>query len=122
IAYYEKARADEPEQRAALSALYRLYRQTGAWAQLAELLPQLAMAPELDAKRAVELQVELGGVLADHLGRTDDAIKAYSAALAVEPEHPIAFKQLAELYRTTGQADALLDEREAQADAADAGA
>ena len=122
IVYYEKARADEPEQRAALSALYRLYRQTGAWSQLAELLPVLIEAPELEPARQLELHVELGAVLADHLGRTDDAVHAYNAALAIDPEHSVAFKQLAELYHATGQADALLDAREAQADAADADA
>ncbi len=119
IAYYEKARADEPEHRAVLSALHRLYRQTGGWTSLAELLAQLIAAPDLEPSQHVELGVELGGVLADHLGRIDDAVRAYTAVLAVAPDHPVAFKQLAALYRATGQADALLDAREAQADAAD---
>ncbi|HEY1815505.1 MAG TPA: tetratricopeptide repeat protein [Kofleriaceae bacterium] len=119
IVYYEKARADEPEHAAALAALHRLYRQTGAWASLAELLLQLIGAPDLPRAHEVELRVELGGVLADQLGRIDDAIHTYTAALAIAPEHSVAFKQLEALYRRTGQADALLDAREAQADAAE---
>jgi tetratricopeptide (TPR) repeat protein len=121
IACYEKARIDEPESRVALSELHRLYRQTGAWAQLAELLPQVIAAadPETDRAQIVELRIELGGLLADHLGRTDDAVAAYNEVLALDPKHPAAFQGLAAVYQATGQTEALLDASEAEVDAGD---
>jgi tetratricopeptide (TPR) repeat protein len=121
IAWYEKARADEPESREVIEALHRLDRQTGAWTALAELLPVLIELhdPQTERARRVELHVELGGVLADHLGRTDDAVRAYNDALALEPRHPAAFKGLAAVYQATGQTDALLASSEAELDAAE---
>jgi tetratricopeptide (TPR) repeat protein len=121
IACFERARTDEPESRMALVELRRLYRQTAAWEQLAELLPQLisALDPESEHADGVALRVELGGVLADELGRSEDAIAAYTAALALEPKHPAAFQGLAAVYQATGQTEALLDASEAEVDGGD---
>jgi tetratricopeptide (TPR) repeat protein len=118
IACYEKARVDEPESQLAIASLHRLYRQTGAWAQLAELLPQMIEIAD-DRAQLVDLHVELAGVLADHLARNEDAVKAYTAALSLEPKHPAAHQGLARIYQMTGQTEALLDASEAEADAAD---
>src|SRR6185295_14884951 len=101
--------------------LHRLYRQTAAWQQLAELMPQLIQAHDVidERGRVLELHCELGSVLADHLGRTEDAIGAYQAALAVDPKHPPAYQGIARVYQATGQTEALLDASEAEADAAE---
>ncbi|MEO8845487.1 MAG: hypothetical protein ABI591_24525 [Kofleriaceae bacterium] len=113
IACFEKARVDEPELQFALEQLHRLYRQTAAWPQLAELLPQLIDTVD---PSSVVLRVELGDVLADHLGQTDAAVAAYTAALAFDPKHPAAFQGLAAVYQATGQTEALLDASEAEVD------
>ncbi len=123
IGWYEKARADEPEARAVLAALYVLYAQSAAWEQLAELMPHLIQAhdPDAEAARIVSLHVERGGVLADHLGRAEDAVSAYTAALALDPKHAQAHQGLARVYQSTGQTEALLDASEAGVDASDRG-
>ena len=120
IGWYQRALADEPEAKPVLVALHRLYRETLAWRELAELLPRLIDVHEPDTHRAeiVELNVELGSVLADHLGRADDAVRAFNAALALEPTHPAAFQGIARVYHATGQTEALLDATEAELDAA----
>ena len=121
IACYEEAHRDAPGARVVLAALHRLYRRTGAWAALAELLPQLIEAhdPASELARRVELHVELGDVLANHLGRADDAVGAYRAALELDPRHPAAFQGLARVYQATGQAEELLDASEAEVETAD---
>jgi tetratricopeptide (TPR) repeat protein len=117
VAAYEQARADEPESPRALSALHRLYRETEQWQELAEVIPDVVGMAE--RAQVVELQVELGDVLSERLARHDQAVAAYTAALALDPKHPSAFQGLAAVYQATGQTDALLDASEAEADAAD---
>jgi len=122
IACYELALADEPEATAVLAALHRLYRQTEAWASLAELLPRVIAVHDTPSERprVVELHVELGE-LCERLGRPDDAIAAFTAALALEPGHAPAFTGITRVYAATGQTEALLDAKEAELERADRG-
>ena len=118
IAFYERALAGEPESAPVLIALHRVYLATEAWTALGELLPRLIDV--LDAPRAVilDLHVELGTILADQLGRPDDAARAFRDALELDPHNPSAFHGLEQVYRATGQTAPLLDATEAQVDAA----
>ncbi|HEY1558094.1 MAG TPA: tetratricopeptide repeat protein, partial [Kofleriaceae bacterium] len=123
IGYYELALADEPEATAVLAALHRLYRQTEAWASLAELLPRVIAVHDTPSERprVVDLYGELGELCAGQLARPDDAIRAFTAALALEPGHAGAFAGLTRVYEATGQTEALLDAKEAEIDRADPG-
>ena len=116
IACYEQALADEPESTRVLDALHRLYRQTEAWSSLAELLPRVVTVHDTPSERStvLELHVELGDVLADRLGRPDEAVRAFQAALEIEPRHPPALQGIMRVYRETGQTEALLETREAE--------
>jgi tetratricopeptide (TPR) repeat protein len=119
IAWYERAAAGDPRSSTFLVALHRLYLDSEAWEVLGELLPRLIEVLGPDAPRAVivDLQVELGTILADHLGRPDDAIESFRDALALDPKHVPALQGLAKVYQDTGQTEALLETSEAEVDA-----
>ncbi|HEU0034943.1 MAG TPA: tetratricopeptide repeat protein [Kofleriaceae bacterium] len=119
ISYYERALADEPESRTVLVELHRLYLETEAWESLGELLPRLieALAGNAPSTVIIDLYVELGNVLADHLGRPSEAVEAYRDALALDPKNVAAYQGIERIYQTSGEKDQLLDTREAEADA-----
>jgi len=119
VACNQRALAIEPGCRPALVALRRLHREHGAWEPLADVLAQLSgtlagVAPRADV---IGLRVELGEVLAAHLGRPEDAMHAYRAALELDAQHPAALEGLKRLYRTAGQREGYLDTLEAEIDA-----
>lgn len=120
IEYYARAAELAPDALGPLVALHRLYRASGSWRALADLVPHLidALAPTAQADAIVDLYAELGEILARHLGRLEDAIRAYQDALALDPKHADALGAIAELYAQTGQAEALLEVTEAELDAA----
>src|SRR5262249_9037600 len=62
--------------------------------------------------------LELGTVLGEHLGRPEEAARAFQSALALDPANRHAFQGLAKIYRSTGQTDAYLTTLEAELDAA----
>jgi tetratricopeptide (TPR) repeat protein len=117
---YEEALAAEPEATSALVALHGLYADTEAWTALATLLPRLIAALSTTAPRTVlvDLYVELGTTLAEHLDRADDAVQAFQQALELDPKHAAAFHGLEQVYQATGQTQALLETTEAEVDAA----
>jgi tetratricopeptide (TPR) repeat protein len=116
IEYYRRAIADEPDSTTALVALHRCYLATEDWAQLGVLLPRLieVLAPTAPHAVFVDLNVELGNVLQEHLGKSAEAVEAFREALAIDPAHAPALEGLA----GTGQAEVLLDATEVSVDAA----
>jgi tetratricopeptide (TPR) repeat protein len=117
--FYDRAAAADPGCRPALLALRRLHRERGAWDALAELLRRhidtLAGAAPRDELAADHR--ELGEVLAEHLGRPEDAVHAFQTALELQPRDAAALHGLKQVYRATGQLDAHLDLLEAELDA-----
>ncbi len=116
IASYENARAADPGAAAVLIALHRAYLTIEAWTELGELLPSLidALAPTAPLAVVVDLHVELGHLLADRLGRPDEAVREFTDALALDPTNAAAFSGLA----AAGKRDAILDAIEAAIDLA----
>ena len=119
LAHYERALADEPESTQFLIALHRLQLETEQWDALVQLLPRLidALAPTAPLAVIVDLHVELGTVLADHLERPDDAVHAFQDALALDPRHVDALAGITRVCESTGLTEALLDVTEANIDA-----
>ena len=120
IRWYEAALADEPEAKPVLIALHSLYLATARWDALLDLVPRLIGVLDAAAERPIvlDLYVELGTMLADQLGRHADAVHAFEAALALDPKHAAALEGLSHVYELTGETDALLEAREAEAAAA----
>lgn len=122
IQYYTAALEGRPEATPILVALHRLYLATAAWEELAALIPRLcdALAPATTVAVIVDLHVERGAILVDHLDRPDLAVAAFQDALALDPKHGEALRRIAEVYEATGQTEALLEVTEAEVDAASA--
>src|SRR3569623_3676530 len=120
IRWNEAALADEPEAKLVLIALHRLYLATERWDALPDLVPRLVAVLDSAAERPLilDLYVELGGVLADQLSRPGEAVGAFESALALDPKHAAALEGLSHVYELTGETDALLEAREAEAAAA----
>lgn len=120
IRWFERARDHDRSASAPLVALHRLMLDTQAWHALGELLPELIETLGNDAPRGVivDLYVELGQVLGEHLGRPEEAIEAYREAIALDEKTAAAYKGLAQVYAATGQTEALLDATEDEVDAA----
>ncbi|HUS31870.1 MAG TPA: tetratricopeptide repeat protein, partial [Kofleriaceae bacterium] len=117
--WFERAHDHDPDSSAPLVALHRLYLDGKAWYALGELLPQLidTLGASVPREVIVDLHVELGQILVEHLGRPDEAIEAFREALALDGKHEPAFRGLAQVYESTGQTEALLDTSEAEVDA-----
>ncbi len=120
IRWFERARDHDAAAPAPLVALHRLLLDSQAWHALGELLPKLIETLGVGAPRGVivDLYVELGQVLGEHLGRPEEAIDAYREAIALDEKNVAAFKGLAQVYSATGQTEALLDATEDEVDAA----
>ena len=119
VAWFERAANSDSESGSALVALHRLYLEDEAWDALGELLPRLieVIGPSTPRSVIVDLQVELGTILAEHLRRPEDAVEAFRDALALDPKHVGAFEGIEKIYEASGQTEALLETREAQVDA-----
>ena len=117
----DRAFTGDPASRPAAQGLARLQRLRGDWDQVASILARHAGALT-DPPRAeiADLHRELGEVLAEHLGRPEEAAAAFKAALELDARNSGALTGLKHIYRATGQRDAYLEADEAELDAATA--
>jgi len=119
LAVLDTAFNSDPASRAAAQGLIRLQRLRGDWDQVAAALTRHAESLT-DPPRAelADLHRELGEVLSEHLGRPEEAARAFKAALELDAKNPGALTGLKQVYRATGQRDAYLEADEAELDAA----
>jgi tetratricopeptide (TPR) repeat protein len=101
----------------ALTMLPRHYRALNRWDALEQVYERHAETTTDEARR-VELLMQRGRVLADHIGSPDRAARAFEQALAVEPGHAAALEALAGLREQAGDVRAALTAVEALAEAA----
>jgi tetratricopeptide (TPR) repeat protein len=113
IEAYQQALVHDPVSPDALAALGRLYRDTQAWAQLADILSRRARLT-LDDTALVHIQLEVGSILHLQLGDTAQAIAAYQKVVEVEPANLVALRALEALYEKTLQYEQYLAVLEAQ--------
>ncbi|MGH7435662.1 MAG: protein kinase domain-containing protein, partial [Polyangiaceae bacterium] len=102
----------------ALTMLPRHYRALSRWDALAEIYETHAEATTDDVRR-VDLLMNLGKVLAEHVGSPERAVRAFERALAVEPGHAAALEALAGLREQAGDLRAAVTAIEALAEAAE---
>lgn len=90
-----------------LEALDRIYVQNGAHEALASVLTKRLEISDIPQDQ-VDISYRLGQVLANDLGRTDEAINVYQSVLTdLEPEHTESIKALQDIYTRMGAWDAL---------------
>lgn len=92
------------EDRETVDALFELLVRSG---RFEESFDVLSRASERDAERAAEVLARVGDLCREHLGRSDDAAKAYHRAVTMVPDHE----------RALGGLRALLDVPEARGSA-----
>ncbi len=106
----------EPTNDTALTMLPRHYRAQSRWDNLEQVYEAHAEATTDDARR-VELLMQRGRVLAEHVGSPERAARVFEQALAVEPGHAAALEALAGLREQAGDVRAALTAVEALAEA-----
>jgi tetratricopeptide (TPR) repeat protein len=103
----ELALSDDPDHLAAHDARLRLLRSLERWPDLLDSLEVIERLTPPDALPS--LLCEMGDILSAHLGRPDEAIRAYERCLAVEPRYLPAFEALERLHLLSKRWPDLLD-------------
>ncbi|HET6613456.1 MAG TPA: tetratricopeptide repeat protein [Kofleriaceae bacterium] len=92
-------RADRPR-----TALERLYRKTGKWNALLDLIKDdLERIDAGDHPARIAKLLEVVEIYRDRLKLSAMVINTYNSILAIEPEHPVALDALAEKYEQVGR-------------------
>lgn len=105
IALYVELRALNPRSEVAYAALERLYEETEKFEPLVELL-QKKISQTVDPRELTRLFDKKGCALVE-LGRTEEAIKDFRAALDRDPRHRHALDALCALHEQAGPSEAL---------------
>jgi tetratricopeptide (TPR) repeat protein len=97
IGAYNKVLAINPEHAEALSALDRLYTQSGQWEELADIL-QRRIKTTMDGEVLVDLEMRLAAAYEQWLANPEAAIAAYNRAIEIEANNIQALERLEALY------------------------
>lgn len=102
IARYNKVLALDDRYAPALASLGRLYHRGGRWEDVLHVYQrELAVTPR--GAPAAALLYKMGELAEDRLGRDDEAIKHYRAAVDADPKHLAALGALMRLESARGQ-------------------
>jgi tetratricopeptide (TPR) repeat protein len=116
IPYYQQILALDPANVAAMRQMADLYRSTGQWQTLAQVLGRLVdITPDASDKAGV--YVQMGELAEQHLNMRDQARAYYRQALDTDPKHVGALEALERVYRASGEWNELLDVLRRKADA-----
>ncbi len=105
IELYRQVMTANPRAEAAFAALESLYEQTGKTEELCELLRE-RLAITVDPREITRLSEKLGRAR-DSLGKQDEAVAAFQAALERDPRNRRALDALREIYERGGPSDEL---------------
>ncbi len=94
VASWEKVLEAAPDDPAALDALIRIHRRRRRFEELASALRR-AIESRFKETSVVDMQLELGTLVADKLGRPSEAAELFCKILETEPEHIEALYGLA---------------------------
>jgi tetratricopeptide (TPR) repeat protein len=98
---YRRIHEAAPGDERALAALERIYRNTGRFSELADLLT--GRLESATPENRVPLTYQLALVLERHLGRTDEALERYAEVLALAPDHDPTVEALEHLLSAHGR-------------------
>lgn len=105
---YQQVLARQPDNLLALHSMTSLYRKSQQWPQLTQVLERcMTIARTEEEKR--KIHVELGEVLEQHLGQTDQAVEHYKTALNLNGRDTAALSALERVYDGRNQVPQLVD-------------
>jgi tetratricopeptide (TPR) repeat protein len=96
-----------------LDELARVFEAAGRFGELADVLKSRCEGLQ-DAAELIAVELQLGGVYEEKLGREDEAIACYRRVLAVAPAHPTAIGALGKLYYRRQNWQGLIETYEAE--------
>lgn len=108
IYHLQRALLIEPDNIEVMEILERLYRQIGAWAELAQIL-RARVDLTTDPDEQIELWRKLGELYEMQMGQIDEAIGAYNAILHIDPADILAIESLERIYEAYDRWQALVD-------------
>ncbi len=88
----------QPGHTGALAAMEAIYRETGQWDELLELLQDKQNGSNLDAEGQKSLRFEIAAVCRDKLGRAEDAMRVYREMMDQFPDDLRIYDELAQLH------------------------
>ncbi len=101
-----------------LDELARVFESSGRFGELADVLKVRAEGLQ-DSAEVIAVELQLGGVYEEKLGKEDDAIACYRRVLAAAPAHPTAISALGKLYARRQSWQGLLETYDAEIAAGD---
>jgi tetratricopeptide (TPR) repeat protein len=107
IALVKRVLDDAPTDTTALRALLAAQEAATRWDEVGKTLQKMIEGSK--PAESVPLWIELAELRKRRLGKIEDAIAAWRSALAIEPTHPIATRELAQALRARGEHKAVAE-------------
>jgi tetratricopeptide (TPR) repeat protein len=108
IPYYQQILQLDPVNAQAMSQMADLYRQTGQWETVYQVLSRMLEVSTTDEDK-MDAYVQLGELCEKHLGRPEQATAYYRQALDLDGAHLGALIALERIYRERGEWDELVE-------------
>ncbi|MEY4513788.1 MAG: hypothetical protein RLZZ450_5910, partial [Pseudomonadota bacterium] len=108
IPYYQQVLQLDPTHHAAMSQMAELYRQTGQWDTVYQVLARMLEVATRDEDK-MDVYVQLGELCEKQLGRPEQATTYYSQALDLHGDHLPSLVALERIYRERGEWEKLVE-------------
>jgi tetratricopeptide (TPR) repeat protein len=108
IPYYQQVLQLDPQHHAAMSQMADLYRQTGQWDTVYQVLARMLEVATRDEDK-MDVYVQLGELCERQLGRPEQATTYYSQALDLHGDHLPSLVALERIYRERGEWEKLVE-------------
>jgi golgin subfamily B member 1 len=108
IPYYQQILQLDPTHHAAMSQMADLYRQTGQWDTVYQVLARMLEVATRDEDK-MDVYVQLGELCEKQLGRPEQATAYYSQALELDGAHLPSLVALERIYRERSEWEKLIE-------------
>ena len=108
IPYYQQVLQLDPQHHAAMSQMADLYRQTGQWDTVYQVLARMLEVATRDEDK-MDVYVQLGELCEKQLDRPEQATTYYSQALDLHGDHLPSLVALERIYRERGEWEKLVE-------------
>jgi golgin subfamily B member 1 len=108
IPYYQQVLQLDPQHHAAMSQMADLYRTTGQWDTVYQVLARMLEVATRDEDK-MDVYVQLGELCEKQLGRPEQATVYYSQALELHGDHLPSLVAMERIYRERGEWEKLVE-------------